>query len=1075
MAYSKYKAFTLDELQKLINQQIKPCIHPIETLPDPVYDQLFAGLDISLLKLMCIQVKWSLFGHKQDAFVSVLNEYADSIINLIPLWKDLCSKISSEAAYFSYCMKNAFIAYRKNDLEKFNSICSDLKKSLKEFEENNREIISNVNSLQSNLSNFIISKLIPIVSDNTQWTDYGLEKCLSNEKFIDGTKVSLYNSKTIFSFTTNNVSQSIHIICETSGYSSNEIMFTLDGQTQIWNIISETAKKLETSLEEFIFFPPNHSTDYGGNHMYKKNIETNSELQLQTVIDAAQAVVDSNQNMPKYGIAQCMLKLMNGDTSAIKQLPTLNQPLIYNYTSSQSNDCDNQELISATSETSIKSSRGLLGLTKENIIDIKTYVNKSLNLKTTEAEVAQILGYQASDPICQKHPEFTPAKFAEFYKPFHEHASLWNELETDIISQGNSVQTYGNSFVSHAQFVLNIVKQMKLFSTVEEVKLTHPEDQKIQSKLADILDRWQKETMIYQASTTRLLNKLTSFQNTLVNVLQPSANNMYVLLSDVDLAEEAKQLKQEIDTLQAQINAKQKEYDMDCGLANTGAAGIVLGPLVIVTWAVTGGIYGAKAEKVRKERNQLQSTLDGKKALYDNLNKVSGNVHRATDGIADLKIAITNAITGLKTLNAVWDLLSQYISSAKDSLIHVNEKTELFDFIYEIENAQSSWKEVPSIAAGLLDLFKQADASFQLNMHFNMLSLQEELSTNSPYKFDIDIWNDSYAALNNVIIKPESTFMPTLQKKANELRNDAREIYDTTIQTLPIAVSVSGKNPMINSNPSLFNTYVEKMKADPSDTISATYFNKLVERLKKEANTFDNKLEVIENTIRNNTKILKRNTRTDLTSTGFYALLNSECKRFDKVIQSHTQMLLENFIEPMLALQAEMKKLDNEIEEKLDPENIIKTFKEFLPSEEEISSMITEGTKSPETSAIEGIKLVYSTALKAFDVFASTLKLCEQVEEQVKLSNELEDLHNKYEEVNKNQHQMLQNQMELNYLLKLHNILTFFADAGASEAKNISEMRTKLLGYIGAVPVDYSNYNKSIIEFRDCMEQRYNQ
>lgn len=807
--------------------------------------------------------------------------------------------------------------------------------------------------------------------------------------------------------------------------------------------------------------------------MYKN--ETESTLQLQTVIDAAQAVVDSNQNMPKYGIAHCMLKLMNGDTSVIKQLPTLNQPLKYNSKSSQTNDSVNQELISATSETSIKSSRGLLGLTKENIIDIKTYVNKSLNLKTTEADVEQILGYKASDPICQKHPEFTPAKFAEFYKPFHEHASLWNGLETDIISQGNSVQTYGISFVSHSQFILNIVKQMKLFSTIEEVKLTDPEDKKIQKKLADILDRWKKETIQYQASTTKLLDKLTAFQNTLVNVLQPSANNMYVLLNDVDLAKEAKQLKQEIDTLQTQINAKQKEYDMDCGLANTGAAGIVLGPLVIVTWAVTGGIYGAKAEKVRKERNQLQSTLNGKKALYDNLNKVAGNVNRATDGIADLKIAITNAITGLKTLNAVWDLLSQYISSARDSLININEKTELFDFIYEIENAQSSWKEVPSIAAGLLDLFKQADRSFQLNMDFNMISLQDELYTNSAYKFDVDIWDDSYAALNNVIIKPESKFMSTLQIKANELRNDARDIYDKIIQTLPIAVSVNGKSPMINSDPSLFKSYLEKMKADPSDIISTTYFNKLVERLKKEANKFDDKLEEIENSVKNNAKILKRNTRTDLTSTGFYALLNSECKRFDKVIQSHTQMLLENFIEPMLALQAEMKKIDNEIEEKLDPENIIKTFKEFLPSEEQISSMITEGSKSQEASAIEGIKLVYSTALKSFDIFASTLKLCQKIEEQAKLSNELKDLQDKFVEVNKNQQQMLQNQTELNYLLKLHNILTFFADAGSAEAKNISEMRNMLLGYIGAVPVDYSNYNKSIKEFRKCMDQRYNQ
>lgn len=768
-----------------------------------------------------------------------------------------------------------------------------------------------------------------------------------------------------------------------------------------------------------------------------------------------------------------MLKLMNGDPNVIKQLPTLNQPLKLQSTANQTIASENQELIASTSESSIENSKGLLGLTKENITDIKTYVIKSLNLKTTEAEVEQILGYKANDPICKKHPEFTPAKLAEFYKPFHDHASNWNGLEAEIISQGNSIQTYGNSFVSHCQFVLDIVKQMKLFSTVGEAKLTDSEDKKIQSKLADILERWQKETIQYQASTTKLLNKLTAFQNTLVNELQPSAYNMYVSLNDVDLAEEAKQLKLEIENLQTQINAKQKEYDMDCGLANTGAAGIVLGPLVIITWAVTGGIYGAKAEKVRKERNQLQNTLNSKKALYDNLNKVAVNIHRATDGIADLKIAITNTITGLKTLNAVWDLLSQYITSAKDSLGNVDKNTELFDFIYDIENAQASWKEVPSIAAGLLDLFKQAEAAFKLNLAFNANLPNDSINT-SAYKFDIDVWNDNFAALNQIIINPESAFMPTLQKKANELREEACKVYDTITHSLPIAVAVNGKSAMINSNPSLLNTYLEKIKEDPADEESAVFFNKLIECFIKEANKFDHKLESIEKTAKDNIKILARNTRTDLTTTGFYAQLNSECKRFDKVIQSHTKLLLENFIEPMAALQAEMKKLDNEIDKKLDPDNIIKSFKEFLPSEEQISSMITDGTKSQEAAAIEGIKLVYSTALKGFDIIAGIINLCKEIDEQKRLTKEFEDLQEKYEQVNKNHQLLLKNQAELNYLLELHNILTFFADSGNSEAKAINTVRTILLGFIGTVPVDYTNYNKTISEFREYMEQRTN-
>lgn len=257
MEHNKYKVFTSEDLLKLINNQIKPYNQTIDYLnSDPVYHQLFAGLDISMLNLMCMQVKYTLAGHKPDEFINVINTYADSIINLVPQLKEVSSKISSQASYFSYCMSNAFTTYRKNDLKKFNSICADLDRSNTEFEEIHIKNITNVNSLQNNLCNFIISTLNPVVSEETQWTDYGLEKCLSNDKFIDGTKASLYNSQTIISLTASSVSQSNQIIHEIFGYSSDEIMFTLHGQSQIWNIISKTSKKLETNLNNFKYYPP---------------------------------------------------------------------------------------------------------------------------------------------------------------------------------------------------------------------------------------------------------------------------------------------------------------------------------------------------------------------------------------------------------------------------------------------------------------------------------------------------------------------------------------------------------------------------------------------------------------------------------------------------------------------------------------------------------------------------------------------------------------------------------------------------------------------------------------------------
>lgn len=694
-------------------------------------------------------------------------------------------------------------------------------------------------------------------------------------------------------------------------------------------------------------------------------------VQLQNVMDVARQVAQSERNPPEYKTAQLMLKLMNGDASVIHELPTLNLPVALKGVDAAESGA---ALASETSASSIESSKGLLGLTVANIRDIKTYVKKSLTLKTTEEGVAPILGYDKNAPFCKEHPDFAPAKFAAFYKPFNEHARLWDRIEMEIVAQGNAVQTYGTTFVSHASFVLDIVKTMKLCSTtVEDAELTDPEDRETQAGLGRILEEWQHETLNYQASTSALLDRLTAFQNTLVNALQPSATAMLSLLNRLDLAADTKQLKGEMDTLQMQINAKQKEYDMNCGLAFTGAAGIIGGPLVIITWSVTGGIYGARAEKARKERNALQEQLNQKKTLYNNLNAVAGNVHLATDGIADLGIAVTNAITGLKALSAVWNLLTQYIASAKESLLAVDSKSKLLNFMFSILAARDSWREVPSIAANLLDLFKQADMALALNDACR--ESRRELQNDAPYKFDAGVWADEFAELNQVIIKPESTVMPTLQRKAAELKSHAASIHDAVMESLPLAI-VQAKLVQSASDPSLFTECERRLQDNPSDAEAIEYFNALVENLKQVTGKLNTVLGATGKKIKDNVTVLKANTRTDLRTTGFYSQLNTECKRFEGVIQRHTGMMQNNLIDPMRELEEKMKKWDADIEKKLDPENVMKRFKEFLPAEKELSTMLTQGGKSEEAAAVEGIKLAYSTALKGLDVLGTTIKLC---------------------------------------------------------------------------------------------------
>lgn len=783
-----------------------------------------------------------------------------------------------------------------------------------------------------------------------------------------------------------------------------------------------------------------------------------SEQHLKSIEEISQKI-EQTGNIKPYQLAQQMLRLMSGDSSVLKELPTLTHTLKTGMFGE-----GNIVLAEETSETSIQESRGLLGLTRENIIDIKTYVKTALSLKTTKEEVTKELGYTEDEPFSKKYPDFSPSSFAAFYTPFHNHALVWNDLETNIIDQGNRLQVYGTEFVEHAKFVLGIMEKMDLFSTIEDVSITDPDKKKLVA-LGTLLERWQKETDEHQSYTDTLLGKLTAFQEKLVNELSPAANSMSVKLGELDITEETAELRKMIDSLDAEVKAKQAEYDKDCGLACTGAAGVLGGPLVLITWSVTGGIYGAKAEKIRKEKNKLQGELAEKQTLYNSLNKVSASVSKATSGVENLKLAITNAIIGLKTLNAVWGLLSGYIESAKENLMEITNKSDLISCMFDFESAKSAWENVPGIAQGLLALFKEAEASLKLQNEFgNALILQNQVSLKTHNK---RTWDDNYASLNQVIIDTASKYMPVLHSKAKELQGDANQVYDLTQNELPHTVLIVGEQAMLSANPVLLDKLEDAAANDPYDKKSLEIFNRYICELRKKAGKFSSELDRIDKGITDNVSIISGNIQQNLKSLGFFAQLNNECKRFEQVLQNHTKLMEDNFILPMQVLQEKLKALDASIEEKTDPAHIIKDFKEFLPSSDEVSDMLSKEAKNREEAKLAEVKILYETFLKSIDTMAEVVSICSQTEKRSHLASELSDLRHKFEEVKKGYLDLLKSQRDLNQLLMLYDRLLFFVEAGKEQAESIRRFRKELDGYLSGNSVNYKAYYNCIMKWKD--------
>lgn len=247
----EYKKCTLDELKALVNQRLKAGqVRAANVCADPIYDRLFAGLDFTLLNLMCVQVRWSLETREGGPFLSAMRRYADKIIALIPVWKRLSVQIAAQGEFFVRKNQEIRLAAARKDTESVRALFEEVKKRFQAFDSG---VMTEATTRQSDLANFIMGELEPVVADKKRWTECGLERCLSNDAFIGGTEASLYNAKTLFSFVTQNICQCIVIIEAENAASSASVLFTLDGQAGVWNCTAGITKRLLLEINEFTY------------------------------------------------------------------------------------------------------------------------------------------------------------------------------------------------------------------------------------------------------------------------------------------------------------------------------------------------------------------------------------------------------------------------------------------------------------------------------------------------------------------------------------------------------------------------------------------------------------------------------------------------------------------------------------------------------------------------------------------------------------------------------------------------------------------------------------------------------
>lgn len=366
------------------------------------------------------------------------------------------------------------------------------------------------------------------------------------------------------------------------------------------------------------------------------------------------------------------------------------------------------------SNSSVEGNKGLL-VSSDDLQNIFLYVDTALNMPKDKTAAEEYLGYKSGDDFFKEdsHKFLDPENQVAFGTPIRAHAALWADLEQSIKNLGNELNIYAREFVSQAEEVTDVLEDLSKYLKVNG--FVDKDGKDIVDCGTEMLENWKTNTEKHKQSSISLYCRLAAFKETLEKEISVSVSARVAKISDMHLTTEQAELNTKVTNLNKEISDLQDQYDQYVGLAFTGAAGMIFPPVGIISWAVTGGVFGAKAEEVRKKKNLKKDELAPLQKQLNAINRVIGGINKLESCLIDFKTAIAAAVIGVQHINTVWDSIVKDISSA---LQHINNISDpqyvsyVKTLLTEVKLAKDNWKECGDITRELVGLFDDARIIF---------------------------------------------------------------------------------------------------------------------------------------------------------------------------------------------------------------------------------------------------------------------------------------------------------------------------------------------------------------------------
>lgn len=345
-----------------------------------------------------------------------------------------------------------------------------------------------------------------------------------------------------------------------------------------------------------------------------------------------------------------------------------------------------------------------------DIANTRQYVRHVQVLPTRLQDVRQRLNYESIGV-----PELEPESIMKMHVSIVAHANTWSALEVGTKELARQLEKFSAEFLLFGNALLDLIKEVelgrRLTGTLEE--LTDQEHQKLSqmllnatekkgiSSLKQYLTMLQERTQKFIKEVSHVEKLACVFETTLTDDLIPTLQIKLSAYKYSGKLGERDDWVDQIEELDEQIELLSATYKKLVGLAFSGMAA---GPLGLV---ITGGVFGDKAEKCRKQKNQL---IDKRRVAREKVREVD-RVADLLDGLqeqfVDLQGRMYSAEVGAKQLSQVWAYIARYLDEASDELDQVDNMAELHLFALNLSLVINPWRSIRNYSIQISSAFNE--------------------------------------------------------------------------------------------------------------------------------------------------------------------------------------------------------------------------------------------------------------------------------------------------------------------------------------------------------------------------------